>query len=494
MPRRKVTVPYLPPAQSSLSPLETRWGLMTYTLSRVPARKLPLLVAYALTIVKLTDHGWISREALGKGGGSIVGVLSMVSGLLLSYRFSSAMGKWDEGKQVWSGVRTTIRDGIRMLSTLPNGTDRQLPLDGYKESPDQEGKSEQTLASQRIDELSGLLVSFAFALQHNLQGTRPLPQAPLCDLLPSGYLSSLKRTEARVRFAEDHAGPSGSRSGRAEFGPSKTSSTDQGESDQSRELGSLALGAEETITKLSEAMTAMDPVDTYRNEELQQQLSQLNLPDDSADLPSQLSDDKSFTFTTPEPSKPQKSNLHSPNPPNLALAVLKVIELYVEGMREIPEDEGGWDLARRERGFNLVKALSEYLGKAERLSSNPPPLPLTLHLSHLLVIYLAAVPCSLLCVVNGWLLVFITLIAGWCLLGLEALIGEVSGVFGSSENHHPLPIFTEQILSESLDISPSFLRYYKARVIARVGRNTKEAVELDRRGRKGAEDWTPSFK
>lgn len=45
--------------------------------SRVPARKLPLLVAYALTIVKLTEHGWISREALGKGGGSIVGVLSM---------------------------------------------------------------------------------------------------------------------------------------------------------------------------------------------------------------------------------------------------------------------------------------------------------------------------------------------------------------------------------------------------------------------------------
>lgn len=42
--------------------------------------------------------------------------LYLVSGLLLSYRFSSAIGKWDEGKQVWSGVRTTIRDGIRMVS------------------------------------------------------------------------------------------------------------------------------------------------------------------------------------------------------------------------------------------------------------------------------------------------------------------------------------------------------------------------------------------
>lgn len=109
---------------------------LMFLRSRVPARKLPLLVAYALTIVKLADHGWISRESLGKGGGSIVGVLSMgqhalysanvtvanvlylylVSGLLLSYRFSSAIGKWDEGKQVWSEVRTTIRDGIRMVS------------------------------------------------------------------------------------------------------------------------------------------------------------------------------------------------------------------------------------------------------------------------------------------------------------------------------------------------------------------------------------------
>lgn len=205
--------------------------------------------------------------------------------------------------------------------------------------------------------------------RHNLQGTRPLPQAPLCDLLPSGYLSSLKRTEARVRFAENHAGPSGSRSNRPESGRNKDSSTDQEESDQSRELGSLAFRAEEAISKLSKAAAMMDPVDTYRNEELQQQLSQLNFPDDSVEPPSQISD-SSFTFTTSEPSKPPKSNLHSPNPPNLALAILKLMEVYIEGMREVPEDEGGWDLPRRERGFNLVKALSGHLGKAERLSSS----------------------------------------------------------------------------------------------------------------------------
>lgn len=124
---------------------------------------------------------WVRTICTARG--YLLMYLYLVSGLLLSYRFSSAIGKWDEGKQVWSGVRTTIRDGIRMvsfavfyvlreslkiilqLSTLPGGKVKQVSLDGYEESPDQEGKSKQKLVSQRIDELSGLLVSFAFALQ-----------------------------------------------------------------------------------------------------------------------------------------------------------------------------------------------------------------------------------------------------------------------------------------------------------------------------------------
>lgn len=73
---------------------------------------------------------------------------------------------------------------------------------------------------------------------------------------------------------------------------------------------------------------------------------------------------------------------------------------------------------------------------AELIGPDPPPLPLTLHLSHLLLIYLAALPCSLLCVVSGWALVLVAVIAGWCLLGLEALVGEVGGVFGGSGKSH----------------------------------------------------------
>ncbi|WVQ78054.1 hypothetical protein IAT38_000135 [Cryptococcus sp. DSM 104549] len=534
MPRRRVPVPYHPPVIEDRPPLlETRWGLLIYTISRLPPRQLPLLALYAYSIAYIADKGWISREALGKGGGSIVGVLSMVTGLLLSYRFSSAIGKWDEGKKVWVEVRTTIRSGIRMLSIPPTQTSSSSPasttidLGDNDNSGSSEGRGEQSgptsikskgerrdVVAERSEELSGLLVGFAFALQHHLHGTRPLPQAPMCDLLPAAYLSSLKRTEARVRFAASHAGPSGTTFpdsrptssgppiGRTGIRQRSTGSATKDESEQSGEdeweLSALKEKAEEAVAKLTEAVVH-GGVDTAAREELRQQLDQLNLPDGASSPGQPATPQRSATPSVPPltatPSAKPKSNLHAPYPPNLPLAMLKLMEAYVDGLAEVPPEKGGWSVAKRERGVNLVKALGEQLGDAEKLSSNPPPLPLTLHLSHLLMLYLAALPCSLLCVVTGWPLVAITLIAGWCLLGLEALISEVQGVFGSSENHLPLPTFTQQILSESLDISPPFARYYRSRLVSRVGEDTVEVAELDKRARKGGcgDEWVPSF-
>ena len=128
------------------------------------------------------------------------------------------------------------------------------------------------------------------------------------------------------------------------------------------------------------------------------------------------------------------------------------------------------------------------------LRPDPPPLPLTLHFSHVLLIYLASLPPSLLCVVSGYTLLLVTLIAGWCLLGLEALVGEVGGVFGGSENHHPLPLLTAQILQESLELSPGFWRWYRSRLVGRLGEDGEEVAELDRRCRRaGSDEWLPSF-
>jgi DNA polymerase IIIc chi subunit len=63
-----------------------------------------------------------------------------------------------------------------------------------------------------------------------------------------------------------------------------------------------------------------------------------------------------------------------------------------------------------------------------------------------------------------------------------------------AENHHPLPRFSRQILVESLEASPAFARFYRARLVARVGEDDAEVVELDRRWRRaGGEEWMPTF-
>lgn len=203
--------------------------------------------------------------------------------------------------------------------------------------------------------------------RHHLHGTRPLPQPPLSDLLPSAYLSSLRRTEARVRFAESHATPAspdkviteeGSRPGlrRRSTGPKP----DGDGNEEEWELSDLRLKAEEAVEKLSKAVAA----NTGEDLEFRQQLDQLNLP-----------------MPVPEQSPPRpkngerrrKSNLCAPYPPNMPLALLKLMESYVIGLAEVPKEKGGWAEAKRERGLNLVKSLSSHLGDAERLSSSMSP-------------------------------------------------------------------------------------------------------------------------
>ena len=45
--------------------------------SKLPPRQLPFLAIYAYLVVHASDRGWISKEAMGKGGAAIVGALSM---------------------------------------------------------------------------------------------------------------------------------------------------------------------------------------------------------------------------------------------------------------------------------------------------------------------------------------------------------------------------------------------------------------------------------
>jgi len=127
------------------------------------------------------------------------------------------------------------------------------------------------------------------------------------------------------------------------------------------ELSDLRLKAEEAVEKLSKAVA-----NSGEDSEFRQQLDQLNLP-----IPDQSPPCRSTSRNGAGGRR--KSNLCAPYPPNMPLALLKLMESYVIGLAEVPKEKGGWAEAKRERGLNLVKSLSGHLGDAERLSSSTSP-------------------------------------------------------------------------------------------------------------------------
>jgi hypothetical protein len=113
-------------------------------------------------------------------------------------------------------------------------------------------------------------------------------------------------------------------------------------------------------------------------------LDQLNLPLDEKISPTRPSSSSDSKSTTTGQERRRKSNLCAPYPPNMPLALLKLMESYVIGLSELPTEKGGWSDAKRERGLALVKSLSGHLGDAERLSSSTSPSHLELGMEGLI--------------------------------------------------------------------------------------------------------------
>lgn len=131
--------------------------------------------------------------------------------------------------------------------------------------------------------------------------------------------------------------------------------------DDDWELSHLKERAEEAVSQLAEAVAGLHGEE---DKELRRQLDQLQ-----QFSPGSMGDD-SKTEQVGLSSGKTKSNLANPCPPNLPLAILKLMEAYLVGLAEIPVEKGGWSEAKRERGLGMVKALSGQLSEAERLASS----------------------------------------------------------------------------------------------------------------------------
>ncbi|RSH78633.1 uncharacterized protein EHS24_002362 [Apiotrichum porosum] len=387
------------------------------------------LLTYAIQFLHVdtsdTVHKWASYSV------AIAAILFTVK--LLDERPSATRRR--KRAAVWARVQALVRDGLR-IDTPSKTTTVPAPL------PD----------ADRTEELLGVLASFPVALQHHLLGTRALPHPPLCDLLPAGYLTSLKRTEARVRFAAVHAGPSGSGS------PQKPTID----------------GARLHANGLSSSSSSPNGNGTSNGNG---NGKAPNSDDEGGD------DDKSLVAPL-TPSK--KSNLHTPHPSNMPLALLRLLEAYIMGFVELPTDRGGWTALQGNRALDVVKGLNACLSEAEGVYADPQPM-ITVRLC--LNVFLFVLPLWLVCLLRGWLAIFATVIVGaLAKFVLEAVLSEPE----ATSSNHPLHKATVAMVHESLDTCPALARYYRRRLIARLGGDSHEVVELDRRIRR-RDEWLPTF-
>ncbi|GAA5836076.1 hypothetical protein JCM3766R1_001959 [Sporobolomyces carnicolor] len=122
--------------------------------------------------------------------GSLVGILSMVTGLLVSFRCSTSYDRWYEGRRTWAAVQSTTRNMLRVLVlALP-------PVSGAPLSNKDNVHSRQ---SETVQELCSLVCAFPFACMYRLRDQSGVSQPEVQRLLPDALVESFRATPSEDR-------------------------------------------------------------------------------------------------------------------------------------------------------------------------------------------------------------------------------------------------------------------------------------------------------
>ncbi|KAM0787727.1 hypothetical protein ACM66B_003785 [Microbotryomycetes sp. NB124-2] len=142
------------------------WALLVWALDRYNA-------------MPMVSHG---------GSASLVGLLSMVTGLMVSFRSSSSYDRWYEGRKTWASLTSTCRSMLRVLAFA-------LP-------PPDAAPSAQ---SQAMHELCRLVVAFCWATMYRLRDEPGVDHPELKELLPPSLLTAFARvpeiSDGKVRHS-----------------------------------------------------------------------------------------------------------------------------------------------------------------------------------------------------------------------------------------------------------------------------------------------------
>ncbi|KAJ3204691.1 hypothetical protein HDU82_005657 [Entophlyctis luteolus] len=96
---------------------------------------------------------------------------------------------------------------------------------------------------------------------------------------------------------------------------------------------------------------------------------------------------------------------------------------------------------------NCIAGLLECLSNFERIRNTPIPLAYSIHLKHILTLFMLALPFQLPQIL-GWLAIVVIVIASFTLLGIESIANQIEQPFGYDPNDLRLDSFCNQLRVE----------------------------------------------
>ncbi|GAA6050155.1 hypothetical protein JCM3770_000428 [Rhodotorula araucariae] len=137
--------------------------------------------AWAALVWLLNSRGLMPAVS---SAGSLVGIMSMLVGMLVSFRVSSSYDRWYEGRRTWAAITSTTRTFLRhLVFALPPPS--SSPHDAQR--------------TDAIRELCSLICAFPYSCMYRLRDLPGLTHPELRKLLPAALLEAYASTPESAR-------------------------------------------------------------------------------------------------------------------------------------------------------------------------------------------------------------------------------------------------------------------------------------------------------
>ncbi|OAX42857.1 UPF0187-domain-containing protein [Rhizopogon vinicolor AM-OR11-026] len=173
------------PALRTMDNSPTLWDILsTTTLSRCwPVLICTAIWSFAICMLNHHTHGKFSIQS------TLITVFGTVLGFVISFRTTSSIERYNEGRKLWSQIMLNCRIFARTVWFHVPGESSQAPTGGHAMS-DKEKEEDQAKTLIEKKTVVNLLEAYAVAVKHYLRGEDGINYEdlhPLVSFLPSYY-------------------------------------------------------------------------------------------------------------------------------------------------------------------------------------------------------------------------------------------------------------------------------------------------------------------